>query len=322
MKRNVITIATGKELYIDLAINLARSFQLWNKDSGIDFYIVTDLPHLIAKDISKFANVIIVKAGEFGEGFSPKIYLDQFVPDGQNLFIDSDCLIYGSLKHTFELFLGKPVCVIGDYIGEGEWFGDIKKICENHNIRHIPKFNGGVYYLEKGEIATRVYQTAREIENNYDQVGFIRLRNRPNDEVIMALAMELHQQQLLPEDTTIMAEFVNFQSGVKTDIFKGKAVLYNTPGHKQYQLSWPFTEGHPLIVHFLGHHNQLIPYLRDVKLLSLHSKGCSKWASTLLAFLSVTLPYYFKDLSKNLLRPIYHLLFGTRKIQKSERIID
>lgn len=321
MNRNVITIATGKKLYVDLAINLARSFQLWNKNSGISFYIVTDLPQLIANDVSKFANIIAVKPGEFGEGFSPKIYLDQFVPDGQSLFIDSDCLVYGNLEQTFELFLGKPVSVIGGYIADGEWFGDIKKICKDHNIAHIPKFNGGVYYLEKGEIANRVYQTAREIEKNYDKIGFVRLRNRPNDEVIMALAMELEGLAPINDDGTIMSDPFACPGNYHLDIKKGKTLLINPPAPNPNHRSWyNFHIVSPLIVHFLGSHTYDYQYRSEVAKLPLLLSNRFNFLQNLKILLSIQVPAIAKIWFKNLFRPLYRILYGTRKVQISDRI--
>ena len=41
--RAVLTIATGKWVYLNMAIALARSFLWWHRDSSIEFYIATDI---------------------------------------------------------------------------------------------------------------------------------------------------------------------------------------------------------------------------------------------------------------------------------------
>ena len=41
--RAAITLATTKTVYLEMAYTLARSFMVWNRDSGIDFHIITDL---------------------------------------------------------------------------------------------------------------------------------------------------------------------------------------------------------------------------------------------------------------------------------------
>jgi len=323
LNRNIITIATGKKLYMDLAVNLARSFFLWHRSADISFYIVTDNPQLFPDDITKLVKIITIKPGELGEGFSPKLYLDKLAPDGQTLFIDSDCLIFGDLSFIFKQFKGHSVSVVGNYIEDGEWFGDVAAICRRFNIPHLPKFNGGIYYLENGPEAVKVYNKARELEKQYDQIGFRRLRNRPNDEVLMALAMQLYNQKPVDDDGTIMAEFVNFQSGIKSDLLSGTVELYNTPSHPNYQPSWHLQVAKPQIVHFLGHHNKLIPYIKEARQLKyIFEDKFSERKSRALTFTVITLPFKMLLYSKRIFRPLYHSIMGVRKIKKSERIID
>jgi len=321
--RYVLTIATGKKLYLDMAVNLARSFFWWHADSDIKFIMVTDQEKHIPADIKPRIQIINIKAGSFGEGFSPKLYLNEVAYEGQTLFIDSDCLIYGDLNRVFDIFKGHKVAVIGGYIEDGEWFGDIKSICAKFKVPHLPKFNGGVYYLEKSPIADEVYLKARELESNYDDIGFVRLRNRPNDEVLMAVAMQLNNQAPIPDHGDILAEFVNFTSGIKSDLLNGMAELYNNPGNKNYNKTWHLTLSKPVIVHYLGYHNQIMPYTKEVKQLKyLFEHNYSVNISRCLAFLQVTLPYKILSNLTNMLRPLYHLLFGVRAVKKSERVID
>ncbi len=321
-KLNILTLATGKKLYVDMAVNLARSFNLWNKECGINFYIVTDLQEFIPADVKAFTKIITLQPNELGLGFSPKLYLDKLAPDGQTLFIDSDCLVYGNVLPVFEKFKGRQVSVVGNYIAQGEWFGDIAAICKKYQVANLPKFNGGIYYLENGPVAVQVYTTARELEAKYDDIGFVRLRGRPNDEVLMALAMALYRQEPISDDGSILAEFVNFQSGITSNIIKGEARLYNEPGHPNYQKNWPLTMASPLIVHFLGHHNQTLPYTKEIKLLKyLFSNKYSINKARILTNLRITLPSKTVTIFKQLFRPIYHLLVGTRKIKLSERVI-
>jgi len=321
-KKYVLTIATGKKLYIDMAANLARSFFLWHTDSDIIFRIVTDNKDLLPNDVLQRAEVITIKPGEFGEGFSTKLQLDKLAASGQTLFIDSDCLVYRNLEFIFRKCKGHAVSVIGGYISSGEWFGDITAICRQFEVKHIPKFNGGVYYLESGEAAGKVFETARLLEKRYDEIGFVRLRNRPNDEVVMALAMELNNQQPIPDDGSILAEFVNFQSGIKSDIINGIAELYNSPNHPNYRENWHLTSARPALVHFLGHHNQVMPYIQEVKVLQyLFSNKWPQAAAKAVASVQVGLPFLAQTCFKKIFRPLYHSVLGTRKVKVSERII-
>lgn len=305
-----------------MAANLARSFFLWHKGSDIIFRLVTDNKALLPADVLQQAEIITIKSGEFGEGFSTKLQIDKFALPGQTLFVDSDCLVYRNLEFAFERFKGHAVSVIGSYISTGEWFGDITAICRQFEVKQLPKFNGGIYYLEKGEIADRVYETARQFEKKYDEIGFVRLRNRPNDEVVMALAMELNHQQPIPDDGSILAEFVSFQSGIKSDLINGVAELYNDPNHPNYQENWRLESARPAIVHFLGHHNQVMPYIQEAKVLQyLFSNKWPRGIAKTLASVQVGMPFLAKTFFKKIFRPFYHLMLGTRKVKVSERIV-
>lgn len=320
---NILTLATGKKLYVDLAVNLARSFFLWNSESNINFYLATDLPEHLPLDIKPYVQIILLAPNELGIGFSPKLHLDKLAPAGQTLFIDSDCLVYGNVLPVFEKFKGRQVSVVGNYIAQGEWFGDIAAICKKYRVTNLPKFNGGIYYLENGPVAAQVYTTARELEAKYDDIGFVRLRGRPNDEVLMALAMALHQQKPITDDGSILAEFVNFKSGITSDVIRGVAELFNKPGHPHYQKNWPLISARPVVVHFLGHHNLILPYTKEIKMLEYIFKDkYSLNKARALTSLQVTLPSQTINWVKQLFRPLYHLLIGTRKVKPSERVIN
>lgn len=321
--RTIITIATGKKLFVDLAANLARSFLLWHPQTDIQFRVVTDQPGLIPADLRDKIDIYTIKPGEFGKGFSSKLYLDKFATDGQTLFIDSDCLIFDRIDFLFDRFKGHQVSVVGNYISDGEWFGDIKYIVNKFKLPHIPKFNGGIYYLEQGEIASAVYQTARDLEEQYDDIGFIRLRNRPNDEVLMALAMQIHQQQPITDDGTIMSDPQACPGGYKIDVLRGNRWLLNPPvAHPMHQAWYPFTKVSPVIVHFLGYYTLEYPYRREVFRLkkALTSKGMFFW--NLQALLLIDYPGKLEIYLKSRFRRLYHNLIGVRKIKKSDRVID
>jgi len=320
--RYILTIATGKKFYLDLALNLAGSFFLWHPDSDIQFQLATDLDQHIPTEIASKIQVVKVSPGELGEGFSPKLFLDRLASDGQTLFIDSDCLIFGNLDRVFAAFKGHKVSVIGNYIAEDEWFGDVKKICEEFKLPHLPKFNGGIYYLEKGVIADKIYEIARSLEKRYDEIGFIRLRNRPNDEVIMALAMQLEGMTPVTDDGTVMSDPQACPGKYQLDIVKGKTLLVNPPfPHPDHRDWYPFNKVSPLIVHFLGSYTQDYPYRREVYRLKKALNNELNWFSNLNSLLTIELPERIKSSLKNMLRATYHKLFGVRKIKSSERMI-
>lgn len=320
-KRYVMTIATGKKVYVDMAANLALSFLHWHADSDIVFRMVTDQPQLLPDGLSDKIQVVQVEAGELGEGFSSKLYLDRLAVEGKTLFIDSDCLIFDKLDSVFAQFDGHAVSVVGNYISDGEWFGDIAKICRQFNVPHLPKFNGGIYYLESGVKVNEVYATARELESKYDEIGFVRLRNRPNDEVIMALAMQLHGQTPVIDDGTILSDPQACPGPYQVNVFSGKRTLVNPPApHPSHQIWYPFEKVSPLVVHFLGTFTQHYPYRREAYRLQ---KAFAKNADNFTAIKSLLLieyPERIKIILKNISRPLFRLLFGARKVKDSPRV--
>jgi hypothetical protein len=321
MKRNIITIAVGKKLYIDMAVNLYHSFINWNSLNDIEFHIVTDNPQLITTFGSHKLNIIAINPGELGTGFSSKLHLDKLAPEGQTLFIDSDCLIFGDLNFVFNRFKGRAVSVIGTYINKGDWFGDIAHICNQFNIPNLPKFNGGIYYLEKGETANKVYELARSLEKKYDEIGFKRLRGKPNDEVLMALALALNKQEPILEDATIMSDPQACPGKYKIDLIKGFTELINPlKPNAKHQEWYPFHIINPVIFHFLGYYTNHYPYQREVKRLNYHLKSELSVRREIQIYIQIELVNKLSVFFKDLLRPIYHLFFGFRKIKTSDRV--
>jgi hypothetical protein len=320
MKRAAFTIATGRPVYLEMATALVRSFRLWHRDSDIRFVVVTDTDRSqLPADLSDLA-LTTIKPGEYGAGFTPKLHLDRFAPAEQSLFIDADCLCVGPLEEAFDRFSGHAVSVIGREISSGEWFGDVEEICARFQIPAMPRFNGGVYYLERGAACTRVYEAARRLLPQYDQIGFQRLRGHPNDEVLLSLAMALEGQKAIPERGDIMNSLLAGPGGVSIDVFKGCALLRNPKDHPRHNNWYEMEELRPRLVHFLGSDLNTYPYRQEIIRLRLVSeRKVPKWAATLWAKLSFSFPWLIQEKLKGILRPLYHATLGPRRARPSTR---
>jgi hypothetical protein len=317
MRKSILTLATGNTVYLNFAVNLARSFRFWHKKSDIGFTIATDVPGLIPHDIQN-STILELQPGVFGEGFSPKLYLNELAPAEQTLFVDADCLCTGPLDEAFDRFVGHDVSVIGRPISDGEWFGDVSEICESFDIPAMPKFNGGVYYLEPGDECDTVYETAQSLKAEYDEIGFERLRTHPNDEVLVSLAMALHDQEPVPEDGTIMNSTLACPGGMEIDVLRGISRLYNPKDHPEHNDWYSLEEMNPALVHFLGHETKQHPYRREaIRLKKVIRDDWPVWAADAWAALRFSMPWLTKKRTKDLLRPAYHALFGPRSIAKS-----
>jgi hypothetical protein len=71
-------------------------------------------------------------------------------------------------------------------------------------------------------------------------------------------------------------------------------------------------------VHFLGHETKQHPYRREaIRLKKVMRDDWPVWAADAWAALRFSMPWLTKERTKDLLRPAYRTLFGTRPIKKS-----
>ena len=321
IERSVVTLAVGMPVYWRMAINLARSFMWWHKQSDIRFSIVTDFPNPLPRDLAGIG-IVRVSSDKLGKGFSAKLCLDELSPAPKTLFIDADCLIVGNLESVFSRFTGRAVSVVGGTITGGEWFGDVGSICSRFGVAGLPKFNGGMYYLEQGSLARDVYACARELQRHYDELGLVRLRGQPNDELLMAISMSLHRLEAIPEDGTIMSDPQACPSELEVSVLRGRSRLVNPrPPDRRHRPWYPFHIVHPLVVHFLGNYTSGWRYRAEATKLELAMER--GWPASLAeGFVGATFSarQQAAEVSKNLARPLYHAIFGPRKVVRSPRL--
>lgn len=319
MEKSVFTIAMGKNIYIEMAFALARSFLLHNKDNGIGFTLITDRPISERPADLRSIEWKEIDAAVFGQGFSSKLHLDKLAPAKCSMFVDADCICFDSLLPAFEAFAGRDVSVIGKRISTGEWFGDVPGICRTLGLGGLPRFNGGVYYLEPGKVADAVFKSAREIEARYDEVGFERLRGYANDEVCMAVAMEQHGQEALADTGTIMNTTHAASRHLEVDVLSGNRLLCHDTEAPDRDPFFELPEMRPALVHFVGQGTTEHPFGTQVLLLKLTcARGWPVFAARGWAAIRMVAPWKLK----NALRPYYRALFGVRRMRPSARQIN
>jgi hypothetical protein len=317
--RAVLTLALGPKIYRDMAVNLVRSIRRWHPAPGMPVTIVTDDATPLPADLAN-VRLLVLGANELGVGFQTKLHLDRLAPARHTLFIDADCLLYEPLDRIFAQLKGRPVATVGGTISEGEWFGDIRALCRQLGVPRIPKFNGGLYYLEQGAGSAEIYRRARELAGRYDELGLVRLRGHPNDELILASAMALGGLAALPDDGSFMADQLACPGKIVLNVLNGRRELTNPPAPSPLHRPWyPFTHVRPAIVHFLGHFNTCYPYRTEAHRLRLSSRGWPKWAANVVAVALTMFPGWLQETAKTALRPIYNRLFGFRRLQPTER---
>lgn len=319
MSRAILTIATGKPIYWNMARELARSFRFWNRASDIGMFILTDLDEITAPEEDGF-RVLRVEKGRLGQGFSAKLHLDEFAPADQTLFVDADCLCVRPLDFIFERFAGRAVSVVGGTIAKGEWFGDVEQTCRQAGVAALPKFNGGIYYLEHGAKVSAVYQRARSLLPKYDEMGLVRLRGLPNDELLMAVAMAQENCWGIPDDGAIIGDFQATPKVNAIDVVRGICDIENPPPPDSRHRNWNELEKIlPAILHFLGSHVSTPLYRREV----LRVRAATDFglpAPLASAFGAACLsPAFVAEGLKDALRPAFHAFFGPRKVKVGPR---
>lgn len=218
----IITLAYGASKYIEMAKTLGRSLLLHSP--SIPRAIVTDRQE--DEELTALFDQLIPFKPEYGSNVRQKIYLDCYSPYQQTLFIDSDCIVVRNLEFVFEKFAGRDFGVVGGYylqLGETDPFLDIDYILQHFKLEKIPKFNGGIYYFTQNDVARSVFGTAREILQNFERLGFAQFRgDGPNEEPLLATAMELHQQTMLQDNGTIMRTPVGLRGSFNIDALEGR----------------------------------------------------------------------------------------------------
>ncbi len=321
-RRAIITLATTKMLYAEMAFVLARSFVFWNRSSGIPFYIFTDIEFDLPRELQGHVEVKRMPPGALGTGFSPKLHLDRLAPAPQTLFIDADCMVMGPLDSIFDRFAGRAVSVFGERMTEGIWWGDVAQILKRIGRPAMSGFNGGLYYIEPGELANKVYARAREVEGLYDAWGLARLRGRPNDEVIMSIAMAEAGLEAVKDDGTIMVPYNSYPLFRELDVFAGRCAMENPPlPDKMHRPGVPVRVVHPVIPHFVDTYTRHWRYLGEALKLRLNMAwGVPQWAARAIAFCTVVVPGWTRLNGKEWLRPLYRALFGVRAVKPNERV--
>jgi hypothetical protein len=310
-KRSVITIAVGLESYFDMAVTMSRSVQFFNPEMPV--YIVTDRKRRPPRDLRNAR--IIVPEPPPEKGFASKLALDRYAQSDESLFLDSDCIVLGDVNPIFEAFRDKHVGAFGIEISQGEWFGDVAKIRQRLGLNNLIKLNGGAYFFRSSERTREIMDFARELVFQYDALGFVRLRNLPNEEVLIGAALSRYGELPVKNDGQYYADFQWWPVLKQFNPLKGQAFLTNpAPPHPLHQDKYPADEARPIIMHFLGHHAEGPPYRLAKASFALASRGMPFAGLLARGFVA------HKVIALNLkikLRPTYRKVFGVRPVRET-----
>lgn len=235
--KGILTLAHGKPRYLNMAKTLAMSLQLHN--DRIPRAVITDSSD---PDLSRLYHICIPFRPEFGTGVQQKIYLDQYSPFEETIFIDSDCIVVNNIENLWHIFANVSFGVVGRQIFDGYWFMDVSKVLSHFGLDSIPKFNGGLYYFKSNDQADAIFKSAREILQNYRQLELREFRGSQADEPIIAIALALHGIHAIKDyKRSIMCTPIGLRGPLKIDALSGFC-----------QFNKGKVEVNPAVVHFCG----------------------------------------------------------------------
>ena len=304
MRRAVMTIATGHANYRQMAINLARSFGRWHRESDIGFVLATDSPKPLPPDLD-FVHVRRLAPQEIPPGFAGKLYMDRLSPAEQTLFIDSDCLCVANLEGVFERMRGNTFTVVGRGCAAGEFFGDIEQRRSTFSLNEVPVFVGAVYYFERGLVADKVFGRARQLVERYDELGFVRLRGKPNEEPLLSVAMAENNQAPIPDTGDIKADAMDCEEFECEVLAGSRRVVSRALGRVE-----------PAIMHFNDSFTATPCY--GAQMIALRLQGrlrLPRAIASALGTLAWGLPRSLWMKMKDRARPTYRRFFGVRRVR-------
>ncbi len=244
-------MAYGEQRYIDMAKTLAKSLQLHN--DKIPRAIVTDSKD---SELSKLYHLCLPVKPELGNGFRQKLYIDQYSPFEETLYIDSDCIVVNNIKFIWDFFSKVSFGVVGYQKREGKAFADILDVSDMISIlglSSLPVFNGGIYYYKNNAKAAQVFSEARRIEKDYESLGIGKFRESIADEPVFAIALALCGIEAVqdPQGLTMRTP-LNMTGSLQIDVLKGYCQFI-----KEGQLV------QPAIAHFCGSFAEGFYYHRE-----------------------------------------------------------
>lgn len=217
LDRGVVTVAFGSRRYLDMARTLARSVKRnW---PGVPIVLVTDSTEFAAPE---FDRVILMDESR-GRSLMQKLWLDDYSPFTETLFLDSDCVVVRNMDFVWERFAGRAFAVSGSSVTGGDWFGaDLASVRRALDLTGpIPKFNGGLMYWTAA--GRPVFERARELAGRYAELGFRAFRSGlpEADEPLIAMAMALEGLQAVDDGGSSMATPIGMSGRLRIDSRRG-----------------------------------------------------------------------------------------------------
>ena len=244
--KGLITISIG-EKYVKQAKYLAYSCML-NSPHTIRA-VITDQPECL----KNFYDIVIPFETKNDDPFSVKTRLYQYAPFEKTLFLDADTLVASNLDSYFEKLNNYSFAYEGKIINSGEWYADIKGLCETLNLPGVPKFNSGMLLFKKTEFVEKIFTDAYYYFMNHKKEGitipYFRGKFFP-DEPFFSISFAKNNLNPI-EDYGRFSRTLIDANRIRVNIVKGYISFYKN-NHTYF----------PLTVHLCGKFGNII-YIRE-----------------------------------------------------------
>lgn len=258
MEEGYLTIATDKNRYVELALNLALSIKLKDKRP---ICLLHDDAVRIPVEYRKFFDVIAkIKKDDLMTGPINKLLLFEYSPFSKSMFIDSDCLLVKSDVSRIWRRLKKYNFTVRGWkfsennIGPAKAFtlvkiSNILQFMKENKLEYAVAYIGGAMYFDKSKISEKVFKKAKELHKKYKEYLSLPHRriNEYPEERFFGLAMGFYNLEPFPSVFKAMfksVQWINELHGIKNckmDVFRG-ICTYKFPGADHCES--------PTIVHF------------------------------------------------------------------------
>lgn len=261
MTKGVLAVAQGS-YFVYLAINLAKSIR--RVDKKVALAVVTD--DVMNKELESVYDHVIQITNPNHQKYVTKLYLNEYTPFDETLFIDADSLVVSPIDHLWVSFENQNFSVLGGEMTYRAFnpnhFFSMAKLKKQYNLVTYLGFNGGVYYFKKNQISARVFKTAQELIDQYDYYEMPYYRNSKGDEPLIALAMAINDCKSVPNPATGMfLVSAGYHSIFNLNILKNRCSLLS----KDKLVT-------PSIAHFGTAYTFSLIYRREVYKLCLNTK--------------------------------------------------
>lgn len=294
MIRGLITIATGKEHYFELAANFLMSYR---------FFSENPLPvAIIADKENEYTNLFddVVITDEATCSFLDKFLLLKLCPYDETIFFDADSLAYGDLNEYWNFFDGATdFSSLGSnhpkYEDGSAWY-DVSGIGEYADqIEYKSRVHMGVCFIRKSERILKMYDDCLDLYSNLDKLHFHTCPNS-TDECIVGLAMPMNHMLAIPEKVHMMAAFPCLTE-LKADILNNVLA---------YKTAWGTSTDKGILVHWGTSQTYNSLYRYNVECLKYREKYKDKKEPILIKMMyQLRLRYYmlrFEEKLKKLLK--------------------